>query len=357
MEEEVNNLPFVSVVIVNYNGRELLKSCLPSFRKLEYPGERYEVIVVDNNSSDDSISFLEKEFPWVKIITSKRNLGWGGGINYALPYANGDYIAVVNNDMEAHPLWLIELVNVITSDSKIGFCGSKTLDFHNRNLIDCDGPRFSRFCYVGKSRMGELDDGDGEIREIPYRAVGLFRKELFKVVGNYDESYFIHYDDVDIMLRAWICGYKIMYVPSSILYHKLSSSSGLLKAPRTVFLIERNSLMMFFKIYSFKNIILYLPFVAISRMLYVVRDLIMIRPIVALSRLKAMLWVMQNINPILDIRREVQSKRKLPDSIFLKISIESQLWRKIKQVGIFAVIKELMDLSKEAVSKDNRFIR
>lgn len=351
-----NNLPFVSIIIVNYNGKELLKSCLPSFREIEYPNDRYEVIIVDNNSSDDSILFLRKNFTWAKVIENKRNLGWGGGINSALPYARGDFIAVVNNDMEAHPLWLLELIKVITSDSRIGFCGSKTLDFHNRRLIDCDGPRFSRLCYVGKSRMGELDDGKGEIREIPYRAVGVFRKELFEVVGNYDESYFIHYDDVDIMLRAWICGYKIMYVPSSVLYHKLSSSSSLLKAPRTVFLIERNSLMLFLKIYSLKNIIIYLPFVVLSRTLYIIRDLFLLHPKVALARLKAILWVFRNMKPILDVRQRIQKKRKLPDSIFLSMSIESQLWSKLKTDGIVTMIKEFNKLLKDVISKDSRFI-
>jgi len=351
-----SNLPFVSIIIVNYNGKELLERFLPSFRELKYPRERYEVIVVDNNSSDDSIPYLEKNFRGVRIVASKGNRGWGGGINFALPYAKGDYIAVVNNDMEAHPLWLLELIKVITSDPKIGFCGSKTLDFHDKRVIDCDGPRFSRLCYVGKTRRGELDGLMKEIREIPYRGVGVFRKELFDIVGNYDESYFIHYDDVDILLRAWICGYKVMYVPSSILYHKLSSSSGLLKAPQTAFLIERNSLMMFFKIYSLKNIMIYLPFVILSRTSYILRDLFLLRPKVALSRLKAILWVLRNMKPILDARRSIQKKRELPDSVFLKMSIESQLWNMIKKDGMITTIKELMKLLKDAVSKDFRFI-
>jgi GT2 family glycosyltransferase len=103
-------LPFVSVIIVNYNGKDLLGTCLESLERLLYPSNRFEVILVDNHSADTSVVYVRKHFPWVKLVVSDKNLGFAGGNNLGAQHAHGEFIAFLNSDTEVHERWLHALV-------------------------------------------------------------------------------------------------------------------------------------------------------------------------------------------------------------------------------------------------------
>lgn len=122
--------PYVSILIVNHNGLEYLSNCLMSLKNSTYPKNCFEVILVDNNSVDKSIKHVEENFPWVKLVKSSINLGFAGGNNLGLKYANGTYIALLNNDTVVHSKWLEEMIKVAESDSKIGICTSKINFFY-----------------------------------------------------------------------------------------------------------------------------------------------------------------------------------------------------------------------------------
>lgn len=115
---------FVSVIVVNYNGRKLLDECLRSLRKIDYPKHMYEVIMVDNNSSDDSVSFVHHNFPEVYLVRNEKNLGFVGGNRVGLTYANGEYIVLLNTDTKVDPRWLSELVRA-AENPKVGIVNSK----------------------------------------------------------------------------------------------------------------------------------------------------------------------------------------------------------------------------------------
>jgi hypothetical protein len=129
-------LPFVSVVVLNYNGAHYLPTCLDSLRKQSYPGDKYEVIVSDNGSTDESRTLVESDFPWVRFQENKRNLGFASGNNVAIRRAQGEFIALLNNDTEVDPEWLENLVSVALSDPRIGIVTARIrLFYHQLDLV------------------------------------------------------------------------------------------------------------------------------------------------------------------------------------------------------------------------------
>jgi O-antigen biosynthesis protein len=119
--------PFVSVVVLNYNGLRFLDGCLSSLARLDYPRERYEVVLLDNDSADGSSEVAEKRFPWARVVRNGRNLGFAGGNNVALRSPRADYVVLLNNDTSVHERWLSELVEAAERDPSIGMCTSKLL--------------------------------------------------------------------------------------------------------------------------------------------------------------------------------------------------------------------------------------
>lgn len=124
-EKSKQKNPYVSILIVNYNGRHLLEECLTSVFEIDYPKNSFEVILVDNDSQDESTHFIKNNFPDVKLIESQENLGFAGGNNLALNYAKGDYIVLLNNDTKVDKKWLSALVETAQKNKKVGLINSK----------------------------------------------------------------------------------------------------------------------------------------------------------------------------------------------------------------------------------------
>ncbi|MBU4076011.1 MAG: glycosyltransferase family 2 protein [Euryarchaeota archaeon] len=152
-----NPSPLVSVIIVNYNGKQYLKNCLSSLSAQSYPA--IEVIFVDNASSDGSVEYVRKEFPSVRIIESKKNLGFAKGNNLGIREARGELIATLNNDTEVSSRWLEELVSAMNSDKKVGMCASKMLFMKDRGMINSTGICLSRSGTCWDRGIFEHDEG------------------------------------------------------------------------------------------------------------------------------------------------------------------------------------------------------
>lgn len=196
-----------SVVILNHNGEEFLKECLDSLEKQAYPN--YEIIVVDNASTDSSIKLIERNYPWVRVIKSKTNLGYAGGNNLGIENARGNYIVILNNDTAVDKHWLEELVGIAESDRKIGIVGGKVYYFDCPNKIQSIGGRlheWNNFILFG-SRIGENQEDIGQYEkcgEIDY-ALGcafLIKKEVLENIGLFDEKYFIYNEEIELAYRA-----------------------------------------------------------------------------------------------------------------------------------------------------------
>jgi GT2 family glycosyltransferase len=212
--------PLVSVVIVNYNGLKFLEKCLAAALGQTYPA--FEVLLVDNGSSDGSVSFVRERFPAVKVIETGRNLGFAAGNNAGIRAAKGDLIATLNNDTEVTPGWLTALVRPMVADPSVGMCASKMLLMREPGVIDSTGIEISRSGACWDRGMFEPDDGRyGIADEIfgPCAGAALYRKKMLDEVGLFDEDFFTYMEDVDLAFRGNLAGWKCMYAPAAIVYH------------------------------------------------------------------------------------------------------------------------------------------
>ena len=205
-----NNL--VSIIIVNFNGKHHLEKCLKSLMEIDY--KNYEIILVDNNSSDDSIEFVKKLYPSVMIIQLEKNYGFAEPNNIGAKKAKGEFLLFLNNDTIVKPNFISELVKVINSDSKIAICQSLLLKPNGE--IDSSGDFVDTLGRAYSSR-----EKVSEVREIltARGAAMLIRKESFFDLGQFDMHFFATFEDVDMGWRAWLWGYRVVLVPNSLVYH------------------------------------------------------------------------------------------------------------------------------------------
>ena len=220
----MQNFPFVSVVILNYNGleylKEILKECLDSVLKSNYPN--LEVIFVDNGSTDGSTSFVRTNYSKMKIVSNKHNLGFSEGFNTGIRASKGKYIALLSNDMTVDPNWLNPIVMIMEKDQKIGLAGFKRIVLGTKDLIDGIGGNLylcGRVKLVGRETdRGQLDTVREDLDYIGGAMV--LRRETLNKVGLFDADFFIFSEDVDLCYRIRKRGYKVVYVPHSVIYHK-----------------------------------------------------------------------------------------------------------------------------------------
>lgn len=224
-------MPLVSIIVVNYNGEGLIIDCFEGLKNQSF--KDFEVIVIDNASSDASLreiqEFLKKYNmePLIKLISLSSNLGFAGGNMEGLRYARGEYIALLNNDTEPDEKWLEELVNSMESAPMIGICASKML-VHGTDIIDTAGHLFSHL--LKGFKRGEGEKGFLYNRqEYVFGACGgavLYRRKMINEIGFLDEDFFLLHEDVDLDFRAQLYGWKVLYVPTAIVSHKVRSSIG-----------------------------------------------------------------------------------------------------------------------------------
>lgn len=206
------NSSLISIIIVNYNGKHHLEKCLKSLSDIDY--KNYEIILVDNNSTDESLDFVKRTYPSIKIIQLEKNFGFAEPNNIGAKKANGEFLLFLNNDTFVEPNFISELVQVINSDSKIAICQSYLLKPNKE--IDSSGDFVDTLGRAYSSRKKV-----SEIREIlsARGAAMLVRKDSFFDLGGFDKNFFASFEDVDIGWRAWLWGYRVVLAPNSIVYH------------------------------------------------------------------------------------------------------------------------------------------
>lgn len=223
--------PRVTVIVLNWNGCDDTLECVEALRKLSYPN--YNIVIIDNGSTDGSEEIFRKKFPELTVLRSDVNLGFAGGSNMGLRYAlksDADYVLLLNNDTVTAPDFISELVRVAESDSRIGMLSSKIYFYDRPGIIWYAGASFHTGVGWGRLRgYNTPDNGQFNTVEETERASGcslLATRELCEKVGLLDEKYFCYCEDLDWGLRARRAGFRIMYVPSSKVWHKVSKSTG-----------------------------------------------------------------------------------------------------------------------------------
>ena len=214
--------PLVSIVVVNYNGLKDLKLCFDSLYNLNY--KNFELIFVDNNSQDNSVDFIRKNYPIVKIIELKKNYGFARGNNIGVAEASGEYIVLLNNDTVVDKNWLTELVKVAEQSNNIGIIGSKNYYYHDKTEIfyaigTCD--KFGNTGNIGHKKRDNVLFNTQMNCFFVCGAALMIKRELYEKINLFDPNYFAYFEDVDLCWRAIISGYDVVYVPKSFIYHKV----------------------------------------------------------------------------------------------------------------------------------------
>jgi len=257
-----------SVIVANWNGRQYLQRCLTAISLQTY--KNIEVILIDNSSTDDSVDFITRSFPDVRLIRNNKNHGFAKANNIGIEISKGKYIATINNDTEADPGWIENLVGAIERSPDIGMCASKILLFNHRNLIDSAGmliyPDGLAICR-GHLEEDAYNYNREEEAFLPTACAALYRKSAVVDAGFFDDDYFAYGEDVDLGLRISMLGYRCMYVPTARVYHYYSGTIGE-NLSLKIYLSERNRLWTIVKNFSFVDLLFSFYYTFIKYILY-----------------------------------------------------------------------------------------
>jgi len=250
----------VSIVVLNYNGRDVLLKCLRSLYESDYT--RFEVIVVDNGSTDGSVEAVRRDFPEAILIENRRNLGYGAGNNVGIKASRGEYIVLMNNDVFVVRDWLKALLEACVKHKSAGFFQPKILLESDKRVINSAGNMIHVAGFGLCRGIGEFDRGqyDEEI-EIGFvsGACVLFRREVLGDVGFLDPVFFAFNEDTDWGWRALLYCWRSLYVPSAFVYHQLGYSWGRGLTAEKFYYLERNRVLMLLKNYSRRSLAILLP--------------------------------------------------------------------------------------------------
>lgn len=251
--------PLIAIIIVNWNGKNYLKTCLFSLKSQSYPRNKIKIIVVDNASIDNSCKWIHRNYPDIKIIKNKINLGFAKanniGMSEILKDKNVKYIVTLNNDTEVDEDWLTHLVNFMEINKKVGISVGKILQFKNRKLIDSAGDFFAKNTYRVINRgYNEKDEGQYNL-SMPIlsacAAASIYRRstlEDIKINGEFFDNNFISYlEDVDLNIRARLKGWECYYVPKAIVYHLGSATSSRISKVYKEYHSRKNRVIIAFK--------------------------------------------------------------------------------------------------------------
>jgi len=235
--------PRVSIIIVNWNGREYLPTCLDSLERQSF--RDFETILVDNGSTDGSRELVRESYLWVCLIELPTNTGFSGGNNAGLAVASGEYIVVLNNDTEAEPDWLEELVRVADANPRAGQVGCRICALGDHDLIDSLGhgvcpDGMSR----GRYRLERWSAVKGEFSPVQEMffgtaCVSLYRRQAIDQAGFFDDDMFAFAEDTDLGLRLRWSGWDALLATNAVVYHKYSGTGGVF-SPFKLYLVERN---------------------------------------------------------------------------------------------------------------------
>ncbi|MBC8314091.1 MAG: glycosyltransferase family 2 protein [Bacteroidetes bacterium] len=247
-------MPSVAIVILNWNGKKYLEQFLPSL--IEHTGSDAVIIVADNASTDDSLSFLKTNLPSIRVIQNETNGGFARGYNLALKQVEADYYVLLNSDIEVTENWLKPVISMMEEDEKIGACQPKIRSFHHRNSFEYAGAAGGYideygypFCRGRLFLTIEEDNGQyDDTVEISWAsgACMFVRSKLFHQLGGLDEDFFAHMEEIDFCWRLHNYGYRVMYCPGSTVYH--IGGGTLPKASwRKTYFNFRNNFMLLYK--------------------------------------------------------------------------------------------------------------
>ncbi|MBR9920560.1 MAG: bifunctional riboflavin kinase/FAD synthetase [Bacteroidetes bacterium] len=252
--KQAKSLPKVSVVLLNYNTRDLLEKMIPAVLETQY--DNLEIAVIDNGSTDGSVGFLQARFPLVKCVELTENHGFAGGYNLGLKEIEAEYVVLLNTDVKVDPNWLQPLIALLENDKTVGAVMPKILDYNQPDQFEYAGAAGGWIDYLGypfcRGRIFqtvEKDQGQYDQPQEIFWASGaafVLRQSLFEKLNGFDGSFFAHLEEIDLCWRIKRAGYRILAIPESKVWH-IGGGTLNYESTRKTYLNFRNSLYMLIK--------------------------------------------------------------------------------------------------------------
>lgn len=298
----------VSIIIVNYNSGEALLSCVDSLLAQNYPN--YEVIVVDNGSTDGSPDRIEKEYPWVTLIKNSSNSGYGHSNNLGAQVAKGKILAFLNPDAEADQNWLDSLVTSFQQYPQAGLVTSRIVITGSESIINSAG---NQIHFTGLSFCRGLGESSDHYMTpewgVSVSGAGFaVRREVFDDIEGFDSLLFLYHDDVDLSLRSRLAGHQCLYAPSCVVKHAFT-----LRLPPEKWLwVEQNRYAVLIKSLRWRTLLVLLPALVLVEILtwsYLASK----GAKYLMAKAQSYWWLADNLNTLLQHRALVQAKRRVSD--------------------------------------------
>ena len=316
--------PLVSIIIPHQAGTDILIGCLDALtRDTSYPN--LEIILVDNGSTDGSVQEAQRRFPTVRVVRLEGNMGFAGGCNRGIHASHGEYVLLLNDDTEVEPGCVKELVQVAREDVKVGACQPKIRSLRDKaqfeysgaagGLMDVYGYPFSRGRLMGHV---EVDRGQYDDPAEVFWASGvcmLIRRSVLEKAGLFDEVFFAYMEEIDLCWRIHLQGFRVVYVPTSVVYH-VGGYSLAQRSIKRIYLNHRNSIIMLLKNYSWKSLLWTFPVKVVLELAILAGALVRNRRR-SLAVIMSFGWLLTHIPTILRLRWSVQKSRKIPDGEIL----------------------------------------
>ena len=306
--------PLLSFIIVNYNGAPFLRRCANSVLNSDYPN--LEVIFFDNGSTDKSIEIIEKHYgstPKFKIIKSSENLGLAKATNFCVKSASGKYLLLLDTDTELEKDCASRIVNAMESDAHIGGGQCKLLQMDDKTKYYSAGTFVDNFGICHYRGANAIDKGQYNQMNDIFGAIGaafFVRRELFERLRGFDKSYFTWGEDIDLSWRIWIIGFRMVFLPYAVVYHKGGGASSKIAERRRVYVTYRNWISTKIKNYEsinlVKNLVPYLLFLIAFGVINIKKGYL--QPVAS-----AMFYNVIHLKDTWIKRLVVQRERRMPD--------------------------------------------
>ncbi len=315
--------PLVSIIVLNYNGKNDLEKCFESLHKMNY--QNFEILLVDNNSEDNSVQIIKDKYKKVKIIELKKNYGFAEGNNKGMNQTKGEYIALLNMDTLVDPNWLTELVKAAQKSEMVGIVGSKIYYYYDRKKKYFAGSSCDKY---GNTSQISTNKNENELfikqeRTKTFFICGasmMFKRELYNKIKLFDPTYFMYWEDVDFSWRAWIFGYDVYCIPTSIIYHKINRGREIYL--KIKYMAQRNKLRTLLKNYELKSLIKILPHYFHIKIREIMGSRVYKKYILFILYLKTFLWNLLHIRSLIENRRLIQANRKRDDNFIFNLMDE-----------------------------------
>ncbi|MCW3974818.1 MAG: glycosyltransferase [Candidatus Bathyarchaeota archaeon] len=351
------DVPKVSIMVINYNGLKWLDKCLSSIVKTNYPN--FDVYLLDNCSIDNSVDYVKANYPWVKVIRYKMNLGFGAACNRAIGMVDAEYIFLLNNDTEIlDSNWIENSIKVAIKDETIAAIACKMVSMKDHSKLDSVGgmgiPFWRGFVDIG---LGELDQGQYDHRDFePFSICGgatLLKRDIVMALGGFDEKFFMYFEDADFSWRLKLMKYKIKYAPDVRIAHYRSGTSGIMtfKAWR-LFLCHRNLLRAILKncstslYWALKNYLLF--------SLIIIAGFGILEPEKSIAIIKAIIWNLFQFKDTYAQRLRIQTCRIQNEEEILKsMYLRIKRYQPVKLAKLRDIINILFEHSQSQKFSDH----